>query len=229
MTGNLCGRPGPVAGRAAHRPPSHRLASAPGQKGPSISYMEGPFTLPEAARIEEISSFLGECRCGDFEHFKIGKILRVFATRWLGYGATLAVTVRARRGVTSGDSGRRGRRSGVRTEAANHMGLMIEQGGAADEYEAVALPVRSESSAIFVRRSNRPSRRAVLHLRELTASLAPTDLVRWYNERGFHFYLTDVGTIDNNASGRNKQTRSQPSAFAALDAVCGHLREADGI
>jgi alpha-beta hydrolase superfamily lysophospholipase len=109
------------------------------------------------------------------------------------------------------------------------MGLMIGQDGAADEYEAVALPVRSESSAIFVRRSNRPSRRAVLHLHELSASLAPADLVRWYNERGFHFYLTDVGTIDNNPSGRNKQTRSQPSAFAALDAVCGHLREADGI
>lgn len=146
-----------------------------------------------------------------------------------GYGATLAVTVRARRGVTSGDSGRRGRRSGVRTEAANQMGLMIQQGGAADEYEAVALPVRSESSAVFVRRSNRPSRRAVLHLDELTASLAPTDLVRWYNERGFHFYLTDVGTADNTPSGRNKQARSQPSAFAALDAACCHLRESDGI
>lgn len=93
------------------------------------------------------------------------------------------------------------------------MGLMTDQSGPADEYEAVALPVRSMSSAVFVRRSARPSRRAVLHLHELTDSLAPADLVRWYNERGFHFYLTDVGT----------------AGFSALDAACAHLKQADGI
>src|SRR5690242_4868013 len=98
------------------------------------------------------------------------------------------------------------------------MGLMTDQGGPADEYEAVALPVRSMSSAVFVHRSSRPSRRAVLHLHELTDSLAPADLVRWYNERGFHFYLTDVGSA-----------RDQQAAFSALDAACVHLKQADGI
>ena len=101
------------------------------------------------------------------------------------------------------------------------MGLMTDQSGPADEYEAVALPLRSMDSAVFVRRSVRPSRRAVLHLHELADSLAPADLVRWYNERGFHFYLTDVG-----AAGPAK---AQPAAFGALDAACGHLKQADGI
>ena len=78
-------------------------------------------------------------------------------------------------------------------------------GGPADEYEAVALPVRSNlNSAVFVRRSKRPSRRAVLHLHELADSLAPSDLVRWYNERGFHFYLTDVDTTDLVEPGRRQ-------------------------
>ena len=109
------------------------------------------------------------------------------------------------------------------------MGLMTDQSGPADEYEAVALPVRSVSSAaVFVRRSARPSRRAVLHLHELTDSFAPADLVRWYNERGFHFYLTDVAT-EAEPSSRRRLTKAQPAAFSALDAACGHLKEADGI
>lgn len=109
------------------------------------------------------------------------------------------------------------------------MGLMTDQSGLADEYEAVALPVRSASSAaVFVRRSARPSRRAVLHLHELTDSLAPADLVRWYNERGFHFYLTDV-VAEPEPSARRWTARAQPAAFSALDAACGYLKEADGI
>jgi len=110
------------------------------------------------------------------------------------------------------------------------MGLMTDQSGPADEYEAVALPVRSVSSAaVFVRRSARPSRRAVLHLHELTDSLAPADLVRWYNERGFHFYLTDFATSEPEPSSRRRAVKSQPMAFSALDAACGYLKEADGI
>jgi alpha-beta hydrolase superfamily lysophospholipase len=109
------------------------------------------------------------------------------------------------------------------------MGLMTDYGGPAGEYEAVALPGRNESSAVFVRRSTRPSRRAVLHLHELTDSLAPADLVRWYNERGFHFYLTDISTTEPDQSGRHRPARSRPSAFGALDAACAHLQHADGI
>ena len=109
------------------------------------------------------------------------------------------------------------------------MGLMTDQSGPADEYEAVALPVHSAASAVFVRRSARPSRRAVLHLHELTDSLAPADLVRWYNERGFHFYLTDVTVAEPDPSARRRPAKGQPAAFSALDAACGYLKEVDGI
>jgi hypothetical protein len=95
------------------------------------------------------------------------------------------------------------------------MGLITDQDGPADEYEAIALPAQNSlGSAVFVRRSARPSRRAVLHLHELSDSLAPADLVRWYNERGFHFYLTDVECGEPATPARRKP-RSQQAAFAA--------------
>jgi len=109
------------------------------------------------------------------------------------------------------------------------MSLITDHDGPANEYEAVALPTRTVSSAVFVRRSARPSRRAVLHLHELADSLAPADLVRWYNERGFHFYLTDISAAEQIQNGRRKPAKSAPAAFSTLDAACGHLKEADGI
>src|SRR5262245_16140670 len=116
------------------------------------------------------------------------------------------------------------------------MGLMIEQDGAYDEYEAVALPPgpqmadSSLGSAVFLRRSARPSRRAVLHLHDLTGSFAPADLARWYNERGFHFYVTDLDFREPHGSaGRRGTARSVRACFAALDAACGHMRGSDGI
>jgi alpha-beta hydrolase superfamily lysophospholipase len=116
------------------------------------------------------------------------------------------------------------------------MGLTIEQGGAFDEYEAVALPpgpglaANSLGSAVFLRRSARPSRRAVLHLDDLTGSFAPADLARWYNERGFHFYVTDLDVREPLESGGRRITSSSVRAcFAALDSACQHLRKADGI
>ncbi len=116
------------------------------------------------------------------------------------------------------------------------MGLMIEQGGAFDEYEAVALPPgpqmadSSLGSAVFLRRSARPSRRAVLHLHDLTGSFAPADLARWYNERGFHFYVTDLDYREPlDSVGRRRTARSARACLAALDSACGHMRGADGI
>src|SRR5579859_8022831 len=115
------------------------------------------------------------------------------------------------------------------------MGLMIEQEGAFDEYEAVALPpapgvaAGSAGSAVFLRRSARPSRRAVLHLHDLTCSFAPADLARWYNERGFHFYVTDLDLHELDGAARRKRARTALACFAALDSACRHLREADGI
>src|SRR5215475_601352 len=116
------------------------------------------------------------------------------------------------------------------------MGLIIEQGGAFDEYEAVALPpgpglaANSLGSAVFVRRSARPSRRAVLHLDDLTGSFAPADLARWYNERGFHFYVTDLDVrAPLEAAGRRRTPGAVRACFAAIDSACQYLRKADGI
>jgi hypothetical protein len=115
------------------------------------------------------------------------------------------------------------------------MGLMIERGGLPDEYEAIALPPADGTGsalgpAVFLRRSARPSRRAVLHLHDLAGSFAPADLARWYNERGFHFYVTDVDVADSLDSGsRRRLNRSLEAWFAVLDGACRHLRENDGI
>ena len=124
----------------------------------------------------------------------------------------------------------------TQTGTGTWMGLMTEQGGASDEYEAVALPpgpqmaASSLGSAVFLRRSARPSRRAVLHLHDLTGSFAPADLARWYNERGFHFYVTDLEIREPlDSAGRRRPARSARACFAALDSACGHMRGADGI
>jgi hypothetical protein len=115
------------------------------------------------------------------------------------------------------------------------MGLIVEQEGAFDEYEAVTLPpapggpAGTVGSAVFLRRSARPSRRAVLHLHDLTGAFAPADLARWYNERGFHFYVTDLDMGDLDAGTRRRQARTARECFATLDSACRHLREADGI
>jgi len=114
------------------------------------------------------------------------------------------------------------------------MGLMVAQEGAFDEYEAVALPPAPGSaldlgSAVFLRRSARPSRRAVLHLHDLTGSFAPADLARWYNERGFHFYVTDLDLRVHEPPTRRGLARTVLTCFATLDSACRYLRDADGI
>jgi alpha-beta hydrolase superfamily lysophospholipase len=114
------------------------------------------------------------------------------------------------------------------------MELITEQGGAADGYEVVTLPGAAKmtgglGSAVFLRRSTRPSRRAVLHLHDLTDSFAPADLARWYNERGFHFYVADLDPQASLEPARRRPARSRQSCFDELDSACAHLRDADGI
>src|SRR5215472_14843464 len=115
------------------------------------------------------------------------------------------------------------------------MGLAVDQGGPPEEYEAVALPFApgadqaTLNSAVFLRRSARPSRRAVLHLHDLTESFAPADLARWYNERGFHFYVTELQVPEPQEASRRRAAKLHQASFATLDAACSHMREADGI
>ncbi len=114
------------------------------------------------------------------------------------------------------------------------MGLITGHGGTVDEYEAVALPsaglAAHPGSAVFLRRSPRPSRRAVLHLHDLARSFAPADLARWYNERGFHFYVTDLDASETlAAAARRRPAGSLGLSFSALDSACRYLRDAGGI
>jgi alpha-beta hydrolase superfamily lysophospholipase len=115
------------------------------------------------------------------------------------------------------------------------MGLMIEREQAFEQYEAVALPPTGDllagalGAAVFLRRSARPSRRAVLHLHNLTSSFAPADLARWYNERGFHFYVTDLDLAEMGAATQLRKSRTARACFATLDSACRHLRDVDGI
>jgi alpha-beta hydrolase superfamily lysophospholipase len=58
----------------------------------------------------------------------------------------------------------------------------------------------------------------------MSSSLAPADLARWYNERGFHFYVADIEVGESLRPGK-----PAPGFFAALEAACQHMRASDGI
>ena len=108
------------------------------------------------------------------------------------------------------------------------MGLTTERGSAADGFEAVPVPLASGeaaegSGAMLRRRSALPSRRCVLYLHGRPESFVPEDLVGWYTERGFHFYVADLRPQEGRRADRGWAGR-----FARLDAACRCLREAEG-
>jgi hypothetical protein len=108
------------------------------------------------------------------------------------------------------------------------MGLITERGSAADGYEAVPVPLASgeaaESAGVMLRRrSALPTRRSVLYLHCRPDTFVPEDLVGWYTERGFHFYVADLRPEEGQRADRSRAGR-----FARLDAACRCLREAEG-
>jgi alpha-beta hydrolase superfamily lysophospholipase len=115
------------------------------------------------------------------------------------------------------------------------MGLITEHGGATDGYEAVELPSDSvraaELTGAFIRRlSARPTRRAVLYLHCAGDRFVQGDLVRWYTERGFHFYAADMRPPGGpHRPAKLPGGRVLQAYFAELDAACGYLRDVEGI
>ena len=115
------------------------------------------------------------------------------------------------------------------------MGVITESVGAAGEYEEVEIPGMHDAAGgpagtVLRRQSPRPSRRAVLHVHSSGGSGAPEDLARWYTERGFHFYVTDLTAPGTRRWRARLRRRAVLRArFGMLDAACRHLREADGI
>ena len=86
--------------------------------------------------------------------------------------------------------------------------------------------------AVLRRRSALPTRRAALYLHCEQDSFVPEDLVTWYTERGFHFYVADLRPqdgLDRPARRRRRKGPKQSERFAGLDSACRHLREAEGI
>jgi hypothetical protein len=132
------------------------------------------------------------------------------------------------------------------------MTISAELDSAVGGYEAVQPGhlAAGRGVAIYRRRSAQPTRRAVLHVQPAGHAGVSSELVSWFNERAFHFYLADVPLPSKPArcgkrhltgavvparlpgqaapTGFRGARRLQP-AFAGLDAARAYLRESDGI
>jgi alpha-beta hydrolase superfamily lysophospholipase len=110
------------------------------------------------------------------------------------------------------------------------MSLTAERGSAADEFQLVPFPAHGDvRGPALLRRSARPSRRALLVLHDLGIAFAPADLARWFNERGFDVYLADLGPDAGTGQPRGRAGRTLQDRFATLDSACQQLTDGGGI
>jgi hypothetical protein len=138
------------------------------------------------------------------------------------------------------------------------VGIITERAGAADGYEAVPVPAPGQAApdqaapakaglpkaalhtvtdsggggVILRRRSTLTTRRSVLYLHCARDTFVPEDLVSWYTERGFHFYVADPRPQDRLERPGRQRGQGPPGrseCFAGLDAACRHLRDTEGI
>jgi hypothetical protein len=103
------------------------------------------------------------------------------------------------------------------------MGLITERqdGGG---YSEVALPGAPAAgagtgNAVLHRRSPLATRRSVLYVLCHQDAFVAEDLVTWYTERGFHFYVADL----------REGKPSRQDCSGRLDAASRQLRDGDGI
>ena len=114
------------------------------------------------------------------------------------------------------------------------MSLISDRDEVSNGYEPVELPsdpvIRTRPTVtMFRRRAARPSRRAVLHVQVTNDPPVPSDLVSWYTERGFHFYVAGLRWTPRSGLRGRRPARSMAATFADLDDACAHLRRVDGI
>jgi hypothetical protein len=103
-----------------------------------------------------------------------------------------------------------------------------EDGAARDG--AVRRGLMPGGGVMLRRRSALPTRRSVLYLHCERDPFVPEDLVSWYTERGFHFYVVDLRpeeALDKPA--RHRARPGQGERLARIDAACRHLRDTEGI
>lgn len=117
------------------------------------------------------------------------------------------------------------------------MGLLAERDGTDDGYEAEEQGAGERSleerGVTLHRQSVLPTRRAVLYVQGQPDTFVPEDLVTWYTERGFHFYVVDLrppdGPDNPDKPGRRRKSRGGGEALGRLDLAGRHLRDAEGI
>lgn len=111
------------------------------------------------------------------------------------------------------------------------MVTLVTQRGAREGYEAVIVPTTAEGrgATVFRWSASRPSRRAVLHLADLSDSLISAEVAIWYTERGIRFYLADLDPRMSLAGTGRRQARPVGDALRQLGLACAHLRAAEGI
>jgi len=96
--------------------------------------------------------------------------------------------------------------------------------------DAARRELRPGGGVMLRRRSALPTRRSVLYLHCERDPFVPEDVVTWYTERGFHFYVVDLRpeeALDKPA--RHRARPGQGERLARIDAACRHLRDAEGI
>jgi hypothetical protein len=131
------------------------------------------------------------------------------------------------------------------------MGLITERDSAVSGYASVTLPgvpsvggtpdshngpgssgapestggeAGTTAGAALHRRSALPSRRSVLYLLCQQDACVAEDLVTWYTERGFHFYVADLRQ-QGQTDGQGRGGLRQAECFARLDAAVRQLRD----
>jgi hypothetical protein len=102
------------------------------------------------------------------------------------------------------------------------MGLITERddAGSCSEVAQPDAPAAEAGTgaAVLHRRSALATRRSVLYVLCHQDAFVAEDLVAWYTERGFHFYVADL----------RDDRPSREDCFGRLDAASQHLRDGDG-
>jgi hypothetical protein len=101
------------------------------------------------------------------------------------------------------------------------MGIVTEQESAVGGYPAAAVPggPGEAGGAVLHRRSALATRRSVLYVLSHRDAFVAEDLISWYAERGFHFYVADL---------RGGVPQRRQDCLAALDAARRQLGDGDG-
>jgi hypothetical protein len=119
-------------------------------------------------------------------------------------------------------------RTGERVSISTSRDVIVQQEPVLEPAPDADPVAARPASALFRLRSAQPSRRAVVHLQAAGDPVVPADLAAWFTERCCHFYLCGLRLPSASLRLWRPARRATERAFAELDAVCAHVRDADG-